>query len=63
MEDKMELLILFGGVSSEHEISRLSTASVLNNINENKYNITQIGITKDGRWMLTNASPEEISDG
>ena len=49
MEDKMELLILFGGVSSEHEISRLSTASVLNNINENKYNITQIGITKDGR--------------
>ena len=63
MSDKMELLILFGGVSSEHEISRLSTAAVLNNINKDKYNVTKIGITRSGHWMMTEASPGEISDG
>lgn len=63
MEGKIELLILFGGVSSEHEISRLSTASVLSHINREKYSISTIGITKDGRWLLTDASAEEIGDG
>lgn len=63
MEDKKELLVLFGGVSSEHEISRLSTASVLNNINEEKYNITKLGITPKGEWMLTDATSEQIRDG
>ncbi len=57
------LLILFGGVSGEHEVSRLSTASVLKNIHKGKYNIITVGITKDGRWLLTDATSEQISDG
>ena len=61
--DKLKLLILFGGVSSEHDISRKSTASVLNNINREKYEITTIGITRDGQWFLTEASPQAIEDG
>ena len=61
--NKTALLILFGGVSSEHEISCLSAASVLNNINREKYDIYTIGITKDGRWMLTEASPQKIAKG
>lgn len=46
----MKLLILFGGVSSEHEVSCLSAASVLRNLDRNQYEITAVGITKDGRW-------------
>ena len=63
MQEKKDVLILFGGVSSEHDISRLSTESVLNHINRDKYNIFTIGITKDGRWLLTDAAPEQIADG
>lgn len=59
----MNLLVLFGGVSSEHDISRLSTASVLTHINRDKYDITTVGITKDGRWYYTEASGDEIADG
>ncbi len=59
----MNLLILFGGVSSEHDISRLSTASVLKNINKDKYDITTMGITKTGEWFYTEASADEIADG
>ncbi len=63
MNEKIKLLVLFGGVSSEHEISRLSTASVLSHISKDKYDIYKMGITKDGRWLLTDATAEEISSG
>lgn len=66
MEDsrkKTTLMVLFGGVSSEHEISRTSAASVLRHINSEKYNIIKTGITKTGKWLLTEAEPEQIQSG
>ena len=54
-EKNYKILILFGGVSSEHDISCISAASVMKNIDIEKYDITAIGITKDGKWMLTEA--------
>lgn len=45
------ILILFGGQSTEHEISCLSAASVLRNIDRDKFNVTAVGITKDGDWF------------
>ena len=39
MKDKTKLLILFGGVSSEHEVSRVSASSILTHINGEKYEI------------------------
>lgn len=62
-KEKTTLLILFGGVSSEHEVSRISAASVLRHINKEKYNIIKVGITKEGKWLCTEANPEEIADG
>ena len=41
----------------------MSAASVLSNIDTDKYNIIKIGITKDGRWFKTDASPEQIKSG
>ena len=49
---KLNVCILFGGVSPEHEVSLRSAESVLNNLNVEKYNILPVGITKDGRWIL-----------
>ena len=60
---KIKMMLLFGGVSSEHEVSRVSAASVLEHINADKYEITKVGITKDGKWMQTEADPMAIADG
>lgn len=50
--NKITLLCLFGGVSEEHEVSIVSAASVLTNINREKYDIITVGITKAGKWLL-----------
>jgi D-alanine-D-alanine ligase len=48
---KYQLGILFGGRSSEHEVSLMSARSVLDAIDFDKYKVTQIGITHDGIWL------------
>ena len=49
---KLNVCILFGGMSPEHEVSLRSAESVLNNIDHEKYNVFPVGITKDGQWIL-----------
>lgn len=49
---KETIAILFGGRSSEHEISCLSAGGVLSAIDRNKYDVVLFGITKDGKWVL-----------
>lgn len=61
--DKKNLMLLFGGVSSEHEVSRVSAASVLEHIDRDKYDVIKVGITRDGKWMQTEAEPDAIADG
>ena len=60
---KTKLLILFGGASSEHEVSCKSAASVLRNLNEEKYEIYKVGITKEGNWFMTDSEPDDIESG
>ena len=50
--NKLNVCILFGGMSPEHEVSLRSAESVLNNIDKEKYNVYPVGITKDGDWVL-----------
>ncbi len=49
---KLNVCVLFGGISPEHEVSLRSAESVLNNLNVEKYNIFPVGITKEGKWIL-----------
>ena len=63
MKDKTKLLILFGGVSSEHVVSRVSASSILTHINGEKYEIYTVGITKEGNWFLTSSPAVRIGDG
>ncbi len=48
--NKLSVCILFGGISPEHEVSLRSAESVLNNIDQSKYNVFPVGITKEGKW-------------
>lgn len=52
MAKLIRLGILFGGRSGEHEVSLSSASSVLNSLNPEKYQITQIGITLEGDWLV-----------
>lgn len=49
---KINVCILFGGISPEHEVSLRSAESVLNNIDKERYHIFPVGITKEGEWIL-----------
>lgn len=48
---KKSVCILFGGKSEEYEVSLSSAYNVLGSIDKSKYNVSKIGITKDGRWL------------
>lgn len=60
---KKRIAVIFGGASSEHEVSRLSSAYIINSIDKEKFDVVTIGITKDGRWFLTNAPTDKIANG
>lgn len=60
---KKKVAVIFGGQSTEHEVSRVSAASVLKNISQSKYDIYPIGITKDGKWFEYNGSIDKIENG
>lgn len=60
--EKQTVAVFFGGQSSEHEISCLSAVNVIENINRERYRVILVGITEDGRWLLTD-SVEAIRSG
>jgi len=48
---KLHVAVLFGGRSGEHEVSLMSARSVLSVLDPAKYDVTQIGITHEGKWL------------
>lgn len=61
--DKKTICVVFGGVSPEHEVSCASAASVIGNIDRARFDLIIIGITREGRWLLTQADIKEIGNG
>jgi D-alanine-D-alanine ligase len=55
MSKKIRVGVLFGGKSSEHEVSLQSARNVIDAIDKNKYEVVPIGIDKTGRWFLNEA--------
>ncbi len=60
---KLRVAVLFGGVSSEHEISCLSAATVVRSLDTDKYEVIKLGITRKGRWVNHPGGPDGIADG
>ena len=61
--EKLRLAVIFGGQSSEHEVSRMSATSILENLDRDKYNVHMVGITKEGKWLLYTGPVENILSG
>ena len=62
-EDKLCVVVLFGGMSSEHEVSRVSAGTFVDNLDRSRYEVLTVGITKEGRWLCTEASSAQMADG
>ncbi len=60
---KTKVAVLFGGASSEHDISLKSAAFVIENIPRDKYDVITIGITKKGRWLYYPGETSAIPTG
>lgn len=60
---KKTIAVVFGGASSEYEISLMSAAFVIRSIPKEKYDVKALGITKDGRWFLYHGPVENIENG
>ena len=55
---KIRVGLIFGGRSAEHEVSLRSARSVLQAMNRDKYEMTLIGISKEGKWL---AGPDPLA--
>lgn len=55
-----KVAVVFGGRSSEHAISCVSASSVLQALDPDRYDVLPIGITLEGRWVLTSGDPDQL---
>ncbi len=60
--EKKKLAIIFGGNSTEYEVSLQSAFSVFENINKEKFDIVPIGITRGGEWYHYTGDTQKIAD-
>ena len=49
--EKLKLGVIYGGMSTENKVSCVSGASVIKNLNKEKYDITPIYIDENGNWF------------
>jgi D-alanine-D-alanine ligase len=60
MNRKLNVAVLFGGKSGEHEVSLMSATNVIKAMDKDKYNIHMIGITRQGKWMTYKGDVDKI---
>ena len=57
----IKLGIIYGGISTEHDVSIMSAKSIIKNLNKDKYEVHEIYINKYGKWFeVKNGENEEI---
>lgn len=59
---KINVGIIFGGKSGEHEVSLQSSYNVIKSIDRNKFDVTLIGISREGRWSIYSGDAEKIKN-
>ena len=61
--ERVRLVVLFGGQSSEHEVSCTSAASVLRAVDPERYDVVPVGITQDGAWVRADDALAALAEG
>ena len=60
---KKKIGVIFGGKSGEHDVSLMSSTSVIKAIDKEKFDVVMVGITKKGKWLLYEGPIEAIIPG
>jgi D-alanine-D-alanine ligase len=58
---KTRIAVVFGGRSSEHAVSAVSAGSILAALDPDEYDVVPVGITREGRWVLTDGDPQSLA--
>jgi len=59
---RRNVVVLMGGMSSEHEVSVASGTKVAQSLDRGRYDVTPVLITKEGIWRFPGAAPMSIHD-
>ncbi|MDO9176196.1 MAG: hypothetical protein Q7V62_15415, partial [Actinomycetota bacterium] len=62
-DSRIDLIVIFGGQSAEHDVSCTTAAHVLKAADPAKYRITPIGISRDGSWAVAAQALAALSEG
>lgn len=60
---KKKVAVIFGGRSTEHDVSRVSAYSVIKNLDKELFEVVVIGITKKGEWAVYTGNIDALADG
>ncbi len=60
---RLRVGVLFGGRSGEHEVSLRSARSILKAIDRKMYEVVELGISKEGRWLTGSAAERLLTSG
>jgi D-alanine-D-alanine ligase len=60
---RIRIVLLYGGQSAEHEVSKVSAAHVLRAIDPERYDVVPVAITPDGRWQRSDATLAALAAG
>lgn len=63
LPDRVRLVVLFGGRSAEHDISRISASHVLRAVDPQRYDVVPVAISRDGRWHSAARTAELLASG
>ena len=61
--ERLRVLLLFGGQSAEHDVSRVSAVAVARALDPARYDVVPVGITRDGRWVLAEKARRALLGG
>ena len=68
-DERINLLVIFGGQSAEHDVSCVTAAHVLKAVDPERYRVNAVGISREGEWQLAEgavaalaAGPESVPD-
>lgn len=57
---RIHVVVLFGGQSAEHDVSCVTAAHVIKALDSSKYDITAVGITREGKWVVAQPQAEVL---
>jgi D-alanine-D-alanine ligase len=63
MARRIRVLLVYGGRSAEHDVSRTTAVAVARALDPERYEIVPVAITTDGRWLLADAARTAIAAG